>query len=98
MVQYPEVQRKAQEELDRVIGRTRLPEFEDKDSLPYLNAVYKEVLRWYPTLPFSVPHIALEDDEYKGMLIPKGCIICPNAWCESYSCFFGGMLISRTRL
>lgn len=45
MVLYPEVQEKAREELDRVIGRGRLPDFTDRDSLPYVDAVTKEVLR-----------------------------------------------------
>ena len=80
MVQYPEVQRKAHAELDEVIGRKRLPEFEDRDSLPYLSAIYKEVLRWYPVFPFGIPHKVLEDDEYKGMGIPKGSVLLPNAW------------------
>jgi len=83
MVRNPEVQRKAHEELDRVIGRNRLPGFEDKDSLPYLNAIYKETLRWYPVLPFGVPHTVVEDDEYKGMHIPKGSLMVPNAWAMS---------------
>jgi cytochrome P450 len=45
MVLHPEVARKAQEELDTVIGHGRLPEISDKPSLPYANAILKEVLR-----------------------------------------------------
>jgi cytochrome P450 len=48
---YPEVQREAQAELDRVVGRSRLPEFSDKDQLPYLDGVMRECLRWLPVLP-----------------------------------------------
>lgn len=48
---YPDVQRKAQEELDRVVGRDRLPEFADKAELPYLDAIMRECLRWLPVLP-----------------------------------------------
>jgi cytochrome P450 len=48
MALHPEAQKKAQEEIDRVVGRHRLPNFEDRDSLPYVNAVVKEVLRWHP--------------------------------------------------
>ena len=51
MTLYPGVQKKAQEEIDRLIGPDRLPTFEDRDSLPYLECVLKEVLRWYPVLP-----------------------------------------------
>lgn len=45
MVLYPEVQNRAYTEIDHVIGRDRLPEFTDRDSLPYITAVAKEVLR-----------------------------------------------------
>lgn len=45
MILYPECQKRAQEEIDRVIGSERLPEFEDKDSLPYTTALVHEVLR-----------------------------------------------------
>ena len=45
MLAYPEVQKKAQAELDSVIGRTRLPEFSDEEALPYISAVVKEVFR-----------------------------------------------------
>ena len=53
MIQHPEVQAKAQDELDRVIGRTRLPEFDDRDRLPYVDALVKETMRWHPMLPLS---------------------------------------------
>lgn len=45
MLLYPEVQRKAQAEVDRVVGRDRLPDFSDEGSLPYVSAIVKEVLR-----------------------------------------------------
>jgi cytochrome P450 len=48
---YPDVQKKAQAELDRVMGRHRLPDFADKAELPYLEAVMRECLRWLPVLP-----------------------------------------------
>ena len=80
MLQHPEVQRKAHEELDRMIGRERLPNLEDKDSLSYIQAIFKECLRWYPVAPFGLPHSVIADDEYKGLLIPKGSIIFQNLW------------------
>lgn len=46
MVLHPEVQQRAREELDRVVGRGRLPDFTDRDSLPYITAITKEVLRY----------------------------------------------------
>lgn len=45
MLMYPDVQAKAREELDRVLGPARLPDFEDRDSLPYVTAIMKELLR-----------------------------------------------------
>ena len=46
MTLYPEVFKKAQAEIDRVVGRSRLPDFEDRESLPYLDCVISEVLRY----------------------------------------------------
>jgi len=82
-IQDPEVQRKAHGELDRVIGRERLPDFSDKDSLPFIDAIYKESLRIHPVLPFSLPHAVTTDDQYRGMHIPKASIIYPNVWAMS---------------
>ena len=53
MALYPEVQKKAQAEIDAVIGPNRLPDFEDRPSLPYINAVVKETMRWHPILPLG---------------------------------------------
>ena len=51
MAMYPDVQKKAQAELDTVIGRDRLPDLDDLDSLPYIDALVKETLRWQPVSP-----------------------------------------------
>ena len=80
MVMHPDMQRKAQEELDRVVGGDRMPTFEDRDSLPYLNALLKEVLRWHPVAPLAAPHRSTTDDEYNGYFIPAGTIVYPNLW------------------
>ena len=53
MVMHPEVQRKAQEEIDRVVGNDRLPTFADQSSLPYVDALVKEVFRCYPVAPLG---------------------------------------------
>ena len=55
MMMHPEVQRKAQAEIDRVIGGDRFPTFDDQASLPYVEAVVKEVLRWNPVTPLGKP-------------------------------------------
>ena len=50
---YPEVQARAQAEIDQVVGQSRLPSWDDHDSLPYLEALVKEVLRWNPVTPLG---------------------------------------------
>jgi len=90
MITWPEVQRRAQAELDAVVGRDRLPTFADAPHLPYLGAIVKEVLRWRPALPLAVPHAATNDDWYEGMFIPKGTICIPNVWnCNHDPAVFG---------
>lgn len=53
MATYPDIQKKAQAELDAVVGRYRLPDFDDRDSLPYINAIVKESMRWNQVLPLG---------------------------------------------
>ena len=53
MTLHPEAQRKAQDELDRIVGLNRLPTFEDREHLPYVEALVTEVLRWRPVAPLS---------------------------------------------
>jgi cytochrome P450 len=79
MTLHPEAQKRAQAELDVVVG-DRLPTFADKDSLPYITAVMKEVLRWLPVLPMAVPHRAVNSDQYKGYFIPAGASVLGNTW------------------
>ncbi|TFK89937.1 cytochrome P450 [Polyporus arcularius HHB13444] len=80
MVLNPEVQRKAREELDRVVGTHRLPDYCDHASLPYIAAIVKETLRWQPVAPLALPHMVTEDDIYDGHYIPKGSLVVGNAW------------------
>ena len=60
MVLYPEVMRKAQAQIDAVVGRDRIPTFEDQKNLPYVEAMVKEVLRWRPVGPLAVPRNVAE--------------------------------------
>lgn len=80
MVLFPEVQRKAQEELDKVVGTARLPTVRDQEHLPYIAALQKEIYRWRVTVPGGVPHCATEENEYNGFFIRKGTIILNNLW------------------
>ena len=80
MMAHPETQRRAQDELDLVVGRFRSPTFADAPNLPYIQAMVKEYLRWRPALPLGGPHSTTEDDWYEGMFIPKGTICFANLW------------------
>ena len=95
MAMYPEVLRKAQAEIDTVVGVNRLPDFNDRPHLPYVNAIIKETMRWKMVLPigkrfFNVllqlfimagfAHMAIEDDEYDGCFIPKGTAVIGASW------------------
>ncbi|KAK8066754.1 hypothetical protein PG997_013501, partial [Apiospora hydei] len=72
---------RAQEELDRVIGRDRLPTFEDMEDLEYIRAVASETLRWRPGAVLGgTPHASTADDVYNGMFIPKGSTIIAPLW------------------
>ena len=80
MIAFPEVQRRAQAEIDAIVGRDRLPTFADAPRLPYVQAIIREILRYRPPMPFLIPHAATEEDWYEGMYIPKGTICMANAW------------------
>lgn len=80
MIQHPEAMRKAQEEIDRVVGNERLPTFEDRPNLPYSDALLNEVYRWSVPVPLGLPHRLMEDDVYNGMHIPKGSLVFSNIW------------------
>jgi len=80
MAMNPEVVKKAQEELDRVVGSERLPNFKDRPRMPYVEAICKEVLRWGPVVPTGVPHVSTKDDVYEGYRIPKGTLVFSNIW------------------
>jgi len=88
MLLNPEVQRKAHEELDAIVGRDRMPTFSDYDQLreylwlpsslilivhlAYIRGIVKESLRLRPVDPVGLPHRSIEDDWYEGYYIPKG--------------------------
>jgi len=74
------VMRKAQDELDRVLGGERLPDFSDQENLPYISAITKELLRWGCPVPIGIPKRVVEDDTYNGYFIPAGATIIENIW------------------
>jgi cytochrome P450 len=82
MTIHPEVQAKARAELDAVIGPDRLPSLKDREQLPYMNALIKEVFRCGLVVPQGLPHKARANDIHDGYLIPRGSLIMTNIWYE----------------
>jgi len=80
MALHPDVMKKAQAEIDTVVGNDRLPTFADREHLPYVNALCKEVFRWNSVTPAGVPHRATQDDTHAGYFIPKGSLVIVNLW------------------
>jgi cytochrome P450 len=79
MMVYPEVQAKAQEELDRVM-KGQLPVSTDRERLPYIWAIVQETHRWHPVAPMAIPHASTKEDVISGYRIPKGALLLPNTW------------------
>ncbi|KAL1873218.1 hypothetical protein Daus18300_004038 [Diaporthe australafricana] len=80
---FPEVQSKAQAEIDTVLGGTKSPSWEDLDAgrLPYVGALAREIMRWRTvTVLGGIPHAPVCDDTYRGFLIPKGTQLTCNVW------------------
>ncbi|KAJ7283162.1 cytochrome P450 [Mycena rebaudengoi] len=84
MLANPAAQKRAQEEIDAVVCEGHLPSFDDEESLPYVSAIVKEVLRWKPVAPIAAPHAVAVEDTYRGFRIPAGSIIVPNTWAMLY--------------
>ncbi|KAJ5199660.1 Cytochrome P450 [Penicillium cf. griseofulvum] len=75
--------KKAQQQLDEVVGKDRLPSFEDRTKLAYIDAIVSETLRWRPVSPQGVPHFTKTEDEYMGYHIPANSIVLPSAFAIS---------------
>ncbi|KZO99731.1 cytochrome P450 [Calocera viscosa TUFC12733] len=82
MLHHPEAASTAQRQLDAVCGDCA-PTFEDREKLPFVDAIVKETLRWRPGVPLSVPHRASEEFEYRGYVIPAGTVILDNVWSQT---------------
>jgi len=79
LTMYPEIVKKAQAQLDDVVG-DRPPTFYDMEELPYVEAIVKEVLRWRPPGPMGVAHATQEEITYKDWILPKGTILVSDIW------------------
>ncbi|KAG1841908.1 cytochrome P450 [Suillus subalutaceus] len=83
MVLYPDIQARARAEIDQVVRHDKMPCLDDRASLPYLDAILREILRWYPIVPLGAPHATSNDDVYDGYFIPKGAAVVVNQWALS---------------
>lgn len=77
---YPDIQTRAHAELDRVVGRNRLPTVEDEPHLPYLRAIIKEVERCHNPFWLGTPHVNSQDFTYHGHFIPQDTVIILNTY------------------
>ncbi|XP_061087332.1 cytochrome P450 1B1-like [Conger conger] len=79
-VKYPHIQTKLQEQIDKVVGRDRIPSMEDKSRLAYLNAFIYETMRFTTFVPATIPHSTTTDVAIAGLHIPKDTIVFINQW------------------
>ncbi|KAI0076208.1 cytochrome P450 [Panus rudis PR-1116 ss-1] len=77
---YPDIQRRAQDEIDNFIGPGRMPSLHDFDHLPYSQAVVKEIIRIFPPVPLAAPHATVSDEVVDGYRIPKGSTVFLNIY------------------
>ena len=80
MCLHPDIQTKVQEELDREVGRDRMPRLTDRPNLPYTEATLMEIQRRGSITPFGVPRAPSVDTKLSGYDVPKGTVIMPNLW------------------
>ncbi|MXQ94334.1 hypothetical protein E5288_WYG001198 [Bos mutus] len=78
LMKYPEVEEKLHEEIDRVIGPSRIPAVKDRLDMPYLDAVVHEIQRFIDLIPSNLLHKATQDTVFRGYVIPKGTVIIPT--------------------
>ncbi|XP_072195648.1 cytochrome P450 2C19-like isoform X2 [Excalfactoria chinensis] len=77
LLKYPKIQEKVQEEIDRVVGRSRRPCVADRTQMPYTDAVVHEIQRFITLIPTSVPRAVTKDVRFRGYVIPKGTTVIP---------------------
>ncbi|XP_051720023.1 cytochrome P450 2G1-like isoform X2 [Ctenopharyngodon idella] len=77
LIKYPHIQEQMQREIDRVIGQNRIPNMDDRKSLPFTDAVIHEVQRYMDIVPLNFPHYATHDISFRGYVIPKDTVILP---------------------
>ncbi|KAM6266081.1 cytochrome P450 2C8-like [Porphyrio hochstetteri] len=78
LIKYPKIQEKVQEEIDRVVGRSRKPCVADRTQMPYTDAVVHEIQRFISLAPLGLPHTVTKDTCFREYVIPKGTTIFPS--------------------
>ncbi|XP_068136098.1 cytochrome P450 2K1-like isoform X2 [Hyperolius riggenbachi] len=76
MMKYPHIQKKVQDEIEKIIG-TAQPKLEHRKEMPYTDAVIHEIQRYGDIIPNNVPHATSQDVTFRGYFIPKGTIVLP---------------------
>ncbi|XP_030074575.1 cytochrome P450 2F3 [Microcaecilia unicolor] len=84
LLRHPEVETKVQEEIDQVIGRNRSPCMEDRNRMPYTDAVIYEILRFADIVPMSVPHTVTRNIKFRGYDLPEGLNVMPLICTSQY--------------
>ncbi|XP_074763402.1 cytochrome P450 2C19-like isoform X3 [Athene noctua] len=77
LLKYPKIQEKVQEEIDRIVGRSRRPCVADRTQMPYTDAVVHEIQRFITLIPLGLPHTVTKDTRFREYVIPKGTTIYP---------------------
>jgi cytochrome P450 len=80
LLQHPDVMKRAQAELDNIVGRNRLVEESDLQNLPYLQAILKEIFRIHPPAPLMIPHCSTETSQVQGYNLPANTRVLVNLW------------------
>jgi len=78
LMNYPQIQERCQQEIDKVLNGKDQASFEDRHQMPYVQAVIHEIQRTANTVPLSVFHRTTKDTELMGYSIPRGTIVIPN--------------------
>ncbi|KAK7079648.1 hypothetical protein SK128_006050 [Halocaridina rubra] len=75
LANYPDIQRKMQKEIDSVVPKERPPSLQDRDKLPYTEAVLLEAQRFASLLPLGVMHATTETIKIEDYVLPEGTVL-----------------------
>ncbi|KAM3911828.1 cytochrome P450 2A4-like [Leptodactylus fuscus] len=89
LMKYPDVLAKVQKEIDKVIGRDRSPKIQDRNQMPFTDAVIHEMQRFIDLIPMGVARKTTKDITYRGYFIPKNTNVIPmlSSVLKDPSCF-----------